>query len=148
MLSYPQLDEANIRIVHKHLEDNPQYLDNPECPYTESTKNVFRPTMAKTETIVNNIDRQIKVLDKLNAQLEKQSDRFDKGVLEPSEANAYFRQRISIAQEILGLQERLAHVQNVSIFFASVMEIMEDILDVDQRAEVMDKLRRSIEKEN
>lgn len=145
---YPALDEGNIRIVLKHLADNPEYLSDPSCPYTEDTKSLFlTPTSTETSKIVNNIDRQIATLDKLNAQLEKQSQRFDNGELEPSEANAYFRQRINVAREILELQEKLAHVQNVTSFYAQVMEIMEDVMDVDQRAEAIAKLQAVINKE-
>ena len=145
---YPVLDEGGIRIVLKRLADDANYLNNPECPYTDETKSLFLGSSStETEGIVNNIERQIAVLDKLNAQLEKQSNRFDNGELEPSEANAYFRQRINIAREILELQEKLAHVQNVESFYAKVMEIMEDVLDVDQRADAIKQLQDVIDKE-
>jgi len=146
--TYPALDEGNIKIVLKHLSDNPQYLNDANCPYTEDTKSLFlKPTSTDTGKIVNNIQRQIDVLDKLNAQLERQSERFDNGELEPSEANAYFRQRINVAREILELQEKLAHVQNVQAFYAQVMEVMEDNMDVDQRGAAIGQLQAIIEKE-
>jgi len=66
--TYPALDEGNIKIVLKHLSDNPQYLNDANCPYTEDTKSLFlKPTSTDTGKIVNNIQRQIDVLDKLNA---------------------------------------------------------------------------------
>lgn len=145
---YPALDEGNIKIVLRHLSDNPKYLNDANCPYTEATKSLFlKPTSNDAGKIVNNIQRQIDVLDKLNTQLERQSERFDNGELEPSEANAYFRQRINVAREILELQEKLAHVQNVEAFYAQVMEVMEDNMDVDQRGAAIATLQTIIEKE-
>lgn len=146
--TYPALDEGNIKIVLKHIADDSKYLSDPECPYTEDTKSLFlKRSSTETTKIVNNIQRQVDVLDKLNDQLERQSERFDNGELEPSEANAYFRQRINVAREILELQEKLAHVQNVQAFYAQVMEVMEDNMDVDQRATAIASLQAIIEKE-
>ena len=140
--TYPALDEGSIHIILKHLQDDPNYLENPDCPYTTGTKALFvRTRSTDSEKIVNNIERQIAVLDKLNSQMELQSDRFDDGVLEPSVANAYFRQRTNIAREILELQERLSHVGNVDAFYAKVLEIMEDNMDVDQRAKTIEQLK-------
>lgn len=146
--TYPVIDEGSLKMVLRYIADDPKYLSDPECPYTEETKSLFlKRTSTETTKIVNNIQRQIDVLDKLNAQLERQSERFDNGELEPSEANAYFRQRINVAREILELQEKLAHVQNVEAFYAQVMEVMEDNMDVDQRGKAIADLQAIIEKE-
>jgi len=84
--TYPALDEGSIHIILKHLQDDPNYLENPDCPYTAGTKSLFvRTRSTDSEKIVNNIQRQIAVLDKLNSQMELQSDRFDDGVLEPEQ---------------------------------------------------------------
>jgi len=145
---YPSLDEGSIRIINNMLSENPDYLVNPECPYNSETKSLFQvSTSTEVTGIVNNIQRQIDVLDKLNEQLEKQSQRFDNGELEPSEANAYFRQRINVAREILELQEKLAHVKNVEAFYAKVLEIMEDALEVESREKFINELKAIIEKE-
>lgn len=147
--TYPTLDEGSIKMILRFLSDDPSYLKHPNCPYTDDTKALFTgPSSTDSEGIVNNIDRQIGVLDTLNKQLEKQSDRFDNGELEPSEANAYFRQRISVAREILELQERLSYVRNVDSFFGKVLEIMEDNMDADQRASVIKELEQVMEKED
>lgn len=147
-MKYPPIDAGSVKMVKNHLADNPQYLSDPECPYNEDIKALFLPQgSTETEGIVNNIDKQVAVLDKLNAQLEKQSQRFDAGELEPSEANAYFRQRINVADNIVTLQERLSAIHNFTAFKAKMLEIMEDNMDADGRAAVMKELDEILNKE-
>lgn len=149
-MNYPPIDEGSIKLVLLHLAEDPDYLSKPECPYNEDTRTLFLPsdtTSTENEGIVNNLDRQIKVLDKLNNQLEVQSLRFDNKELEPSEANAYFRQRLTIARDIVELQERLAGIQNFTAFCAKMLEVMEDHMDADGRAAVMQELEDVLNKE-
>ena len=146
---FPPLDEASIKIIKRNLDADPEYLNHPSCPYSETAKGLFAaPISTDSEGIVNNLDKQIQILNKLDDQLSEQSRRFDAGELPSSEVNAFFKQRITISREIIELQKELSHVENVDALFAKVLEIMEDSLDADQKSQIMQELKAVIDKES
>lgn len=140
--NYPPLDEGTLKIISMKLADNPNYLTDPACPYHRDTVAMFIPPISTdNDTVVNGIDRQKAILLKMREQLDEQGRRLDADELETSAGNAYFRQRLPVEREILELEERLHKIENVDAFYATVLTIMEDVLDTDQRDEVMTKLR-------
>lgn len=140
--NYPPLDEGTLKIIAMHLADNPNYLTDPACPYHKDTVALFvAPISTETTPLVNGIERQKAILLKMREQLDEQGRRLDDNELETSAGNAYFRQRLPVEREILELEERLHNIENVDAFYATVLTIMEDVLETDQRDEVMTKLR-------
>lgn len=137
---YPTLDEASIKIVASRVKENPDYLNHSACPYADSTINVFQGT--RKQAIVNDIDEVKQTLRELRDQLKLQSDRFDSGDLEPSEANAYLKTRFSLTEKILEMEEKVRNIDKVEEFYATVMSIMEDELEAHQSSAVMAKLQK------
>jgi len=145
--NYPPLDEGTLKIIAMHLKDDPDYLSKPECPYHAKTVAMFvAPISTETEANVNDIDRQKKILKKMREQLDEQGRRLDEDSLETSAANAYFRQRLTVEKEIVELEKQVHYIENVDAFYATVLTIMEDVLDTDQKDAVMTRLRAIKEK--
>jgi len=146
--TYPPLDEGTLRLIAMYMEQDSDYLKNPACPYNRKTIEMFvAPTSTETSSNVNDIERQKKILKKLREQLDEQGRRLDEDSLETSAANAYFRQRLTVEKEILELEKQIHFIENVDGFYATVLQIMEDVLNADQRDEVMTRLRAMKEKE-
>ena len=145
---YPPLDEGTLKIIAMRLMDNPTYLTDDACPYHKDTVAMFvKTTSTENSTEVNEVDRQKKILFRMRKQLDEQAQRLDDETLETSAMNAYFRQRLNLEKEITALEKELHHIENVDAFFATVLTIMEDVLETDQRDEVMTKLRAIKNKE-
>ncbi len=146
--NYPPLDEGTLKIIAMKLADDPNYLTNTNCPYHKDTVSMFiKPTTTHIPEEVNGLERQKAILNKMREQLDEQSDRQDSGMLETSASNAYFGQRIKNEKEILELEKQIHFIENVDAFYATVLTIMEDVLDTDQKDEVMSRLRAIKEKE-
>lgn len=135
---YPLLDEAAIKIVAQKVKDNPNFLSDATCPYSDSTKLVFHNK--EKERLVNEVDEVSATLNELKEQLKKQGKKQDAGTLDASESNSYFRARMAITEKILELQERILKIGEVQSFYGTVMSIMEEVLEPDQRTEFMEKL--------
>lgn len=140
--NYPPLDEGTLKIIRMNLADDAKYLSNEACPYHKDTVKMLVPPIPTEKTaVVNDVDRQMEILLKMRQQLDEQGRRLDADELADSAANAYFRQRLSVEKEIIELEKELHNIENVDAFFATVLTIMEDVLETDQRDEVMTKLR-------
>lgn len=146
---YPPLDEATLKVIAMNLSENPKYLSDPTCPYTPGTIALLSTAISTDNpSEVNGLERQRKILNKMRKQLDEQSKKVDTGDLEASVLNAYFRQRMNVEKEILELEERIHYIENVDAFYATVLRIMEEVLDTDQKDSIMNQLRAIKEKES
>ena len=143
---YPDITEDQLwpfSIVKRQLEEDPDYLDDPECPYSGDIRRFFGkvPTEDSGETTkasVDDINFESEV-SKLYKQLKEFGDGLETG--DTSEKNTYFRLSVSLLKDILDLKERAAGLNHFKEFTDAVLQIMGDILTPDQRTRVMNRLR-------
>lgn len=151
-IHYPVVNERNIPLILSLYEANSEYFNNPECPYTETTKSLFMGTakvfdmlshndtikpMDDDETIVqiNTVYNQLMVY---GADAQKSDNTTDK--------NTYFRVATSLLEKLVSIKEKMSNLKNVNLFISSVLQIMDEVLTTDQRAVVMERLKEFKEK--
>ena len=140
--------------IIKHLEENPDYLDDPECPYEDDTRKILLRLVPKGN--IKNRIKEIQTLDpeedrwefldrevqSLYNDLKKQAEVL--GTSTSSEKMSYFRTATSLLEKLVSLQERTVGLKRIGEFHTTVMEVMDDILSPDQRTTVMKKLEDAI----
>lgn len=140
---YPNLDENAIRIVARLSSLNKDYLKNPQCPYTEATKDVFLKQKATaTEGSTNseelNSDALLSSLLKLKRELEEFGRNLEGG--NSSEKNTYFRLSVGLLKDLIEIKEKLVDIKNFELFSNKILTILDEICTADQRSEIRNKL--------
>ena len=137
---FPLLDEKPLLQVAALLRENPSYLQNAECPYSEGVKKLFGFTEA------NAGPAGLSKLEEEATQLFKELKDFgaDLDIEDVSERMAWFRTRTSLLEKILGIHERAQGLKQVSEFQEVVLQAIEEELNADQRTRVMTKLRSAL----
>lgn len=141
---FPRIDTdcvAPISLVLRKIEEDPTYLDDPECPYLDQMKDMLtgmRALRGETEEF----DAMDVDLEKEISTLYKELSDFGRGLTgdDNSERNTYFRLSVSLLEKLLVLQERAAGLNNFRQFVNGVMNIMEDQLSPDQRTNIVERL--------
>lgn len=155
---FPRLPSGTVdslRVISRHLKDNPAYFESGICPYSASDqawlKSAFLPkdpSEDEAKAVVSAAD----VIDSLKTpeqwsdlavkayRLYEELETLQDSNLDPGEkiqvikAKAGLLERLNIAgKEALGYKQ-------VAEFMKTIMEIMEEVLDQDQRVVVMSKL--------
>lgn len=155
MSYYPNLTESMIiqlQVVVKSLEQNPKYLQSPDCPYSDAVKDFFtknrgvlgsgRAVSAEVEDLFEGkddvlvLEEQIK---KLLNELEDMSAAL--GSMETSEKLAFMKTKSQLIERLITMQERVMNLKEVAMFRHTVIGFMEEVLEKDQIADFMDRLQ-------
>ena len=145
--NYPNIDEKNLFYMLAIAESNPEFFTNPKCPYSERFKDLFKPKTISAG--IESIDpsepmSDQDILKRINA-LARQLETYGKTAIESgnsSDANTFFRLSASLTERIISMRERVANIISVNEFVEEVLNVMEDILNADQRNEVTDRLKK------
>jgi len=158
MSYYPPFDEKvlwAIDVIRQQVENDPEYLDHPDCPYLPKSKEVLR-RIIRPQRIAEEWDVETKGLNKWE-KLELETTRLfedlkrtkeDLSIDDHAGQMAYFRTATSLMDKIVGLQERAMGVKKIHQFQQTVLDIMEDVLDAGQRTEVMERLKKAISEDS
>lgn len=136
---FPQIDPAAVarmKLVQQMVDDDPSYLDNPDCPYPEAVKEFFRKRI-KMKQADGPIDLEEET-GSLYATLKDYGDTL-KGE-DTKEYMAWIKTLVQVQERLLGLQERAKSVKHVKMFEAAVFAALEN-LEPHVRTEIIDKLK-------
>lgn len=155
MNSYPQISSDRLlpfKLVSQRLQDDPNYLDKPACPYTGEVRGWLKSVFARrdevraaavvceavdlsTEGAWTDVARQAR---QLYAELE---------AVKAAVGQGDTGERIQLAKAQAGLLERLIAVgkdamglKEVAEFKRIMMGVVDDLLNDEQRAEMMKRL--------
>lgn len=143
---YPELTEKTlwaVSIVLRHIASDPDYLNDPECPYDGPTKAALlklsdgrdgesaQDQEMSTATLEAEISNLFKDLKEWGRSLSPE---------DTSEKNTYYRLSHALLTDLIKSKERVASLRQGEEFVNVVLTIMEDELDGDQRTRVMDRL--------
>ena len=128
-------------------EGNPQYFDDPNCPYSYETKCFFKGT-ARVHDFDNHNTSQLpdtdSVVSQLNgllSQLKTWGDEVNRGNDESaSDRNTYFRIYSGLIEKIITMKEKASNIKMYEQFISIVLDIMDREMDADQRNRVMLRL--------
>lgn len=150
MAFYPQFREEQVMVINliiQNLEQNPEYLDAPECPYSDSVKDLFRKFRGAAATIedfdlFDGDDEYEVVLDKQVEKLLNDLESFGMtlGSGDTSEKIQYFKTKSVLIEKLVNLRERLMNLRELAEFRSVIIGFLEDVCDKDQVTKLMQRL--------
>lgn len=158
MSYFPPIDAKSvwgIGIVLRSLEEDPTFLDDEDCPYELATREFLltlsdkpaetAPARPEDEPDYDPFEGRSKweVLEqeskKLFGQLMLEGNNLDTG--DKAERMSYFRTATSLLDKIVAIEERANNLKQISSFYSTVLAVMEEVLEAEQRTKVLDRLR-------
>lgn len=146
---YPTIREEHIlplNVVLRNLEGDPDYLDDPECPYSETIKNFFRRQMAAVSDEVEDLfagDEPKEVtLDRQVEKLVNDLEAFSKtlGKQDHSEKLAYFKAKTILLEKLVSMRERLLNLKELHEFKTRILVFLDEVCTKDQITDLMKRL--------
>jgi len=149
---YPKIPDefaTALSAVAKAVELNPGYLDRPDCPYGTALKNALnglRGAGTQVEAIFNENTEDLDVIERELKELLTKMKNFGEKLdgLDANEKIQYFKASTGLWEKLIGMQERTLNLKKLSDFQSCVVEIMDDLLSVDQREEMMKRLENAV----
>lgn len=148
---YPSLDTATIKalpIIQQLSEEHKSYLLT--APYAGDVLAILERLLAPKKVIHEQAKVPTANADEENWEfLARESKRLytdlsNTGLgLEGSDKLAYLKTAAGLLEKLLSMQERANNLKQISEFYATVMEIMEDELSSDQRSKIMIRLEEA-----
>ncbi|MGO4302245.1 hypothetical protein [Cupriavidus sp. RAF12] len=148
---FPENIEFSLIVVIKALEENPNYLNEPDCPYHGKLREMLQhlapkvsPELISTEEFKARTDDQLErevteLLDDIKSFGAKLS------VDDVTERMSYYRTHTNLLEKLVSMKERMGNVKSVATFQAIVLNCIEESLTADQRTQVMDNLHQQIQ---
>lgn len=145
---FPSLSEEainDIEIVRRLMEDDPHYLDDPECPYSDNIRDFLLSISVKGAgqrgegSRIPGADDLVEEILDFRRQLDEIGERA-RGMTDPAVTNTYFRLRAALLEKTLELRERAARVKEVQEFQRIVIGFLDDECTPDQRTKLMNRL--------
>ncbi len=145
MAIFPDLNEQ-LGLVFDLMKADPGYLDDPDCPYTDETRDFLAKWVEKPagETLEpkDKWEKLERETQRLYDELKDSKDNLS--IEDHAERMSYFRTATSLLDKLVGLQERAVGLRAIGEFHQTVLDIMEEVLDAGQRTEVMNRLKEVI----
>ncbi len=153
---FPALNEKNMKVVAQLYSEDSEYFDDPICPYSEETKDIFKAANPASDyfdvdggELINisefDEDRLLKEVGALWGLLQDQKDMAKSETA--SERNTYFRMSTALLEKVVSLREKCMNLKKMHEFSDAVLEAMDEYLDAEQRTAVMEKLKKILEGE-
>lgn len=150
---YPELNESNLEIVAKIYEADVGYFDDPECPYSKSTKDIFKGKRKYADFDSHNPPDQLPDSDDLITQINYLSQELKdygasiSGNVEStaSDKNTYFRLSVTLLDKLIELKEKTVKIKEYEVFSSAVLDAMERDMTPDQRQVIMTRLQELVE---
>lgn len=140
---YPQIEPSaftRIKLVAQMVEDDPTWLDKPECPYSEGMKEFFRGRKGTKTTTVAEIEGDLDLASE-TLELYRTLKSFGNELngSDPKEFMAWIKLAASVQEKLLSMEERAMNVKRQKAFEAAVFAALE-VLEPHERTAFRDKL--------
>jgi hypothetical protein len=143
---FPNISEDQILLINRvfrSIEENPDFLDDPKCQYTDVVKSFFtsRGGVAKPAEdlfegdAVESVERQIQ---KLINDLEEYGKALNKE--DASERLQYLKTKAGLVEKLITYQERVTNLKHINEFRSVVIQFMDEVLDKDQITNFMQRI--------
>jgi len=143
---FPNISEDQILLINRvarSLADNPNYLDDNACTYSQPIRDFFKKHAARGAEVedlfegdqVVAVERQIQ---KLINDLEAYGNSL--GADDASEKLQYFKTKNSLLEKLLNNLERSANLKQINEFRQIVIQFMDEVLTKDQITDFMKRI--------
>jgi hypothetical protein len=143
-MEFPEIPDDAVQqlgMVAAIVREDPSVLDSEDFPYPDWMKELFRPRgngSSSSEQVGDDVDLRAEILG-----LMKKLEEFGEGLSseDTKELNTFFRVKTTLLEKLTTLRERAENVARIAEFKSAVLEILDDEMDKDQRARVLNRLK-------
>lgn len=138
MSFYPTVREETIlglNVIVQSLEKDPQYLDHPDCTYSDTVKDFFRRTGPSAAPIDLFADEdELVVLDQQIQAVINDLEAFAKTLskADHSEKLAYFKTKTTLIEKLISMKERIFNLKEVNEFRNTILGVLDEVCTKDQ----------------
>ena len=141
---FPNINEDQILLINRvfrSISENPEYLNDPDCFYSETVRDFFRKTGAAAPVAAVETD-EVAGVEKQIQSLLTDLEAYGKtlGPTDSSEKLQYFKTKNSLIEKILTNLERASNLKQINQFRDIVIQFMDEILEKDQITEFMKRI--------
>jgi hypothetical protein len=163
-MTYPAIDIDEFNKVVLILEDaaaTPGYLNPENCPYDPAVVDKIRqltsfkgPSSGAIDEKKNPVGRPSKQVALPVSEIESELDELRKEIaslkadakgLETKDRIDIVKARATLLEKAVGLRERTNGLKKQQKFISDVINIMDDVLEQNQREEVIEQLKKFLE---
>lgn len=145
---YPSFSEHQIlplKAVIAFIQQDPDYLTGPDCPYSPDLKSllnelVAKPIAAGPSEFEKATDKLEFIESEIGASLQDLKHLNEQG-LEPAEKLQVAKARAGLIEKLINSRERVWNIREMSVFQGQVIQFLEDICTKDQITELKQRLR-------
>ena len=146
---YPPVNESNILLIKTLYTEDKSFFDSVDCPYSEEFKDLFRTKKVDVkESDFDDFDLngdfgEDYILDQINS-LYKYLQEFGREMRTSdtaSEKNTYFKLSANLLEKLISMRERVVNLQKMNEFTETVLQILEDEVNVDERSRIIERLK-------
>ena len=140
---YPTLKDEQIlllNVIVQSLKKDPNYLNAPECPYSETIKSFFRNQQGPVEVIdLFDGEDQILILDKQIEKLLNDLEAFAGTLMDAdhSEKLQYFKTKTVLIERLIAMKERIVNLKELNDFRGAVIQLLDEVCTKDQITQFM-----------
>lgn len=151
MAFYPTIrDEAimSLNVVVQNMEKDAEYLDSPDCPYSDTVKAFFRRKIG----VVSEGSIDLFVLEEGETDLDKLEEQImavindleDFGrkltVADSTDKMGYFRTKTALIEKLVNMRERVFTIKEINDFKSTILSFMDEVLTKDQITDFMRRI--------
>lgn len=149
MAFYPQLRDETVlgfNVVLKNLLEDPEYLDDPSCPYSPMIKTFFEKvtnltTLDEVEDLFEGQDDVLVLEDQIKRAFNNIDDIGKKMIgNDTAEKMNYYKLKAMLMEKLLNMQERIYNIKEMSQFRFIIMDFLDQQCTKDQISGLMKQL--------
>jgi hypothetical protein len=143
--------QRNLSIWRQVMRNNPTYLADPECPYTDAQilllEDVFKNTQPSSENSLqqelDNASSEINIESEAKAiYREMKAFKNALDITDVTEKASMFRVTTSLLEKLLDMAERAKGIKKFEEFETLILNTMDRYLDPQQKAEFVDEVSK------
>lgn len=145
MLRYPTVRDETVLsltpVLKRSLQD-PSYLSDPECPYSDLVKDFFRQfQVTKTVDLFEDKDELVVIDQQIHAIInDLEAVAAQLGSADHSEKLTYFKTKSSLLEKLIGMRERVLNLREVNEFRSVILAFLDEVCSKDQITDLMKRL--------
>lgn len=143
---FPNISEDQILLINRvfrSLEDNPEYLNDPNCKYSTPVRDFFTKRVAATAATPDLFEGdEIVAVEKQIQQLLNDLEVYGRSLSadDTSEKLQYFKTKNSLLEKLLNNMERATNLKQINDFRSIVISFMDEVLTKDQITDFMKRI--------
>lgn len=139
---YPPVEEQTafaVEVLLKLLDQDPDHLERPECPYSDDVRNLLKRLAEKRQSTAEVEDLEDEA-GSLFQKLKELGTAID--AADTKDRVAYMRVATSLFDKLITLKERSAGMKKMAEFQRTVLDVIDSVMTPEQRTIMMDRLSK------